>query len=163
MLRIDLSSQGQSKDPLLALLTKVSPSPFLKYLLVLRDARQARCTHTPPTGESSICSSSRVSMAESSRTLMPPLSHPVEEAVVVLLRPPQARAGLWHHVRHCHPQGMECTDNTRLCVAGADIQGKCTKNSLRRHILLRATNEKCLYREHSPLLVRKKGRLCCGL
>ena len=39
---------------------------------------------------------------------------------------------------------------------GVDIQGKCIINSLRRHILLRATNEKCIHGEHVPLLQEER-------
>lgn len=42
---------------------------------------------------------------------------------------------------------------------GVDIQGKCIINSLRRHILLRATNEKCIHGERAPLLQEEKDRV----
>ena len=50
------------------------------------------------------------------------------------------------------PQSWECTNTPTLCAAGSWHSGKAHTNSLRRHILLRALNEKCIHGDHSPLL-----------
>lgn len=54
------------------------------------------------------------------------------------------------------PQSWECTNTPLLCAAESWRSGKAHTNSLRRHNLLRALNEKCIHGDHAPLLRKER-------
>lgn len=121
-------------------------------------ALSLRTTAACPAHSSSASRPEQGFLADSCQTLNGAPHDPIKGAVcppptpVLFLPPLEGTWPLVPHVGAAAPEPGNALTTPTPVLLGADIQEKCIKNSLRRHILLRAVNEKCIHREHAPLL-----------